>query len=230
MQRDALVILALIAGAAPCITPAQEQSVKPGINERYQDPKPSEFVERFEREGRDIYDFREKIADACALSEGSDVADIGAGTGLFTRIFAARVGPSGTVRAVDISDEFIEHIKNTTKAAGLTNVVATVCAPDDAGLPEASVDVAFLCDTYHHLEYPKKTLRSVWRALRPRGRMVVVDFERIPGKSSQWILDHVRAGKEAVRGEIEAAGFTFKEERDFLRENFLMIFERVERP
>ena len=232
MREDplALIFLLTLFAVSPLFLCAQEKSVKPGINDRYQDPKPAEFVQRFERSGRDIYDFRDKIVEICGLKEGTDVADIGAGTGLFTRMFAAKVAPSGVVRAVDITDEFIEHIKGTCKAAGITNVVATVCAADDVGLPEASADVAFLCDTYHHLEFPQKTMASIRRALRPGGRLVVIDFERVPDKSPKWILDHVRAGKETVRQEIEAAGFTFAEEQNFLRENFVMIFRRAERP
>jgi predicted methyltransferase len=74
------------------------------------------------------------------------------------------------------------------------------------------VDVAFICDTYHHLEAVEPMLASIHRALASGGELIVIEFERIPGKSRQWILDHTRAGKDVFRAEIEAAGFIFVEE------------------
>jgi predicted methyltransferase len=88
------------------------------------------------------------------------------------------------------------------------------------------VDVAFVCDTYHHFEDPKAMLASIRRALRPGGTLVVVDFERIPGTSPDWILKHVRAGKEDFRREIEASGFRFGEEVKLMRENYFLRFTR----
>jgi ubiquinone/menaquinone biosynthesis C-methylase UbiE len=222
-----LPVFAAATLAISSILSAQEQSVRPGINDRYQHPDLSDSLKRFEREGRDIYDRRDAIVAACGLQPGMSIADIGAGTGLFTRLFAREVGPQGAVHAVDISQEFLAHITNTCTAAGITNVLTTVCAPDDARLPDACADLAFVCDTYHHFEFPAKTMASIHRALRPGGRLVVIDFERIEGTSAQWILDHVRAGKPAFRAEIEAAGFEFIEEKiGLLRENYCLVFRR----
>lgn len=220
----ATLVLLTITAAPPLS--AQEQSINPGINRNYETPDIKQSIGRFEREGRDIYDLRDKIVEACALKPGMAVADVGAGTGLFTRLFAQRIAPGGIVRAIDISDEFVAHITNTCAAAGITNIAASICAPDDIGLPADSADLAFVCDTYHHLEFPLKTLASIHRALRPGGRLVVIDFERVPGKSAQWILDHVRAGKETFRKEIESAGFQFVQEHGFLRENYLLVFNK----
>ncbi|MCC6353763.1 MAG: methyltransferase domain-containing protein [Verrucomicrobiae bacterium] len=224
-----LVALVLLAITRAIPLDAQDQSVNPGINKTYENPKIDESIHRFEREGRDIYDLRDRVIDACDLKPGMAVADVGAGTGLFTRLFAARVAPGGLVHALDISDEFVAHITNTCAAAGITNVIAYVCPPDDIGLPPDSADLAFVCDTYHHFEFPLKTLASIHRALRPHGRLVVIDFERIPGKSRQWILDHVRAGKETFRQEIESEGFEFVQEHNFLRENYLLVFRKSAR-
>lgn len=201
--------------------------MNPGINKTYETPGIAESLGRFEREGRDIYDFRQKIVETCSLRPGMTVADVGAGTGLFTRLFAQKIGPVGIVHALDISDEFVAHITNTCAAAGISNVVASVCATDDIGLPPDSTDLAFVCDTYHHFEFPLKTLASIHRALRPGARLVIIDFKRIPGTSSQWILDHVRADKDTFRKEIESTGFRFVEEHDFLRENYLLIFQKA---
>ncbi len=90
----------------------------------------------------------------------------------------------------------------------LTNVEGVVCTASSLCLPERSVDFAFICDTYHHFEYPYKVMRSLWCALRPGGRVVLIDFLRQEGKSPKWVLNHVRAAKEEVKREVELAGFT----------------------
>ena len=213
----------LVAGA-----PAQEESVAPGINNEYIDPNPEQWVERFEREGREVYDQREAIVAACNIQPGMDIADVGAGTGLFVPLLARQTGPSGRVYAVDISEEFIRLILSRAKMEGLKHVEGIVCDPDDTKLPENSVDLVFVCDTYHHFEYPQKSLASIHRALRPGGRLVIVDFERIPGTSSAWILNHVRAGKEVFRAEIEAAGFKLIDEPKLLKENYILRFTKVD--
>lgn len=213
---------ALISLSLPTL--AQDQSVNPGINDNFQDPDPSSFVERFEKEGREVYDNRESIVEKLALEPGMAVADVGAGTGLFTRLMAARVGAGGKVYAVDIAKTFVTHVVMSSHARGLKNVEGVVCAPDDAKLPENSVDVVFICDTYHHFEFPQKTMASIHRALKPGGRLVVIDFERIEGVSSDWIMGHVRAGKEVFQAEIESVGFELTGELDLFKENYFLVF------
>jgi ubiquinone/menaquinone biosynthesis C-methylase UbiE len=217
-----LVLLAL-AGLAV----AQEKSVKPGINDPFKDPDVKDFQGKFEVESREVYAKRDKIVEACKLKPGMVVADVGAGTGLFTRLLAKEVGPTGQVYAVDIAPKFLEHVQKTSRAAGLRNVTPVLCSPDSVDLPPGSVDVAFVCDTYHHFEFPQRTLESLRRAIRPGGRLVVVDFVRIPGKSSDWVLGHVRAGQEVVEKEIAAAGFEKTGEvKDLLTENYLVVYTR----
>jgi predicted methyltransferase len=207
-------------------TPGQEKSVRPGINEPFQNPNVKEFIGKFEVESREIYAKRQEIVTACNLKPGMAVADVGAGTGLFTRLFARAVGPKGKVYAVDIARKFIEHIDKTCKEQGLKNVVGIVCKPDSAELPAHSVDLIFICDTYHHFEFPAKTLQSLHRALRPHGQLILIDFRRIKGKSSDWVWNHVRAGQEIFTREIEAEGFKAVEEKEFLKENYFVRFEK----
>ena len=87
-----------------------------------------------------------------------------------------------------------------------------------------SVDLVFTCATYHHFTHVPETLAGIRSALRPGGRLVIVDFERIPGESTEWVLDHVRAGIEVVRAEVEAAGFEHTRTVDFLEENYIIEF------
>ena len=209
----------------------QEKSVKPGINDSFKDPNVSEFVGKFEVESREVFTARDKVVAACGLKPGMVVADVGAGTGLYTRLFAKAVGPDGQVYAADIAPKFLDHVRKTAREAGLRNVTPVLCNPDSADLPPASVDLIFVCDTYHHFEFPERTLASLHRALKPGGRLVVIDFIRIPGKSREWILNHVRAGQEVVEREIAAAGFKKSEEvKDLLQENYFVVFEKAAGP
>jgi ubiquinone/menaquinone biosynthesis C-methylase UbiE len=218
-----LALLALAGLAAP----AQEKSVKPGINDPFKNPDVKEFQGKFEVESREVFAKRSEIVAACKLKPGMAVADVGAGTGLFTRLFAKEVGSDGQVFAVDITPKFLEHIQRTSRAAGLRNVTPVLCSQDSVDLPPNSVEVAFVCDTYHHFEFPERTLASLYRAIKPGGRLVVIDFVRIPGKSSDWILNHVRAGQEVVEKEIASAGFEKTGEvMDLLTENYFVTFTR----
>jgi len=224
------VLILTVLVTAPRPGTAQEKSVRPGINKPFEKPDVKEFTGKFEVESREIFAKRQEIVAACKLKPGMTVADIGAGTGLFTRLFAKEVGPSGKVFAVDIAPQFIEHIEKTCKAQDLKNVVGIVCKQDSTELPANSIDLAFICDTYHHFEFPFKTMASIHRAVRPGGQVVLVDFHRIKGKSSEWVLNHVRAGQEVFTKEILAAGFRQVREEKFLKENYLVRFEKVETP
>lgn len=210
---------------------AAEKSVKPGINSEYLKPdlNVSNWVERFEREGREIYDERHRIIAAAKIRSGSTVADIGSGTGLFTPMLSAAAGPRGRVYAVDIVPSFLKLIEERSAQAGLRNVQTVLCIERSVELPPNSIDSAFICDVYHHFEYPMQSLASLHRALRRNGEVFLVDFKRVPGVSSDWILNHVRAGQEVVTAEFEAAGFRKIEEIDLLKDNYSLRFRKVGR-
>ena len=229
----ALLALACVAvEPVPKDTGAQlEQSVRPGANERFlsEDLDVERFVGIFEGESREIAVHREAIADALGLAPGMAVADVGAGTGLFLAPFAGRVGEDGKIYAVDISPVFIEHLRDRVRKEGLDQVTVVLGKERSVELPDASVDLAFVCDTYHHFEYPRSTLASLRQAIRPGGALVVIDFEREPGRSADWVLEHVRAGKVEFAREIEAAGFELVGEVPVvgLEENYVLRFKRL---
>ena len=156
-----------------------------------------------------------------------NVADVGAGSGLFTRLFAAEVAPGGTVYATDIAENFLKHIAETCKEDGIKNVKTVLAKTDTSGLAPDSVDVIFLCDVYHHFEFPQKTLASLRAALKPGGRLIVVDYRREKGKTPDWLMKHIRAGQDVVTGEIESAGFKLKHEEKFLKDNYMIEFVRT---
>ncbi len=223
--RAALVLpLGLFVGLS---LRAQDKSVRPGINKQFENPDVKDFVGKFEGESREVFAKRKQIVAACKLKAGMAVADVGAGTGLFTRLFASEVGDKGQVYAVDIAPKFIKHIEESCDKAGVKNVKGIVCKQISTELPDNSVDRVFICDTYHHFEFPIKTMDSIHRALREGGQLVVVDFHRIPGKTREWLLSHVRANRETVEKEIVSSGFKKVGEETFLEENYLMRFEKV---
>ncbi len=179
------------------------------MNKKFTDPNADihKFVKLWETEARDVYVKRREITRAVGLHAGEAVADVGAGTGLFTELFAAAVGPKGRVYAVDISPVFIKYIGQQAKQRGLDRTIKTILNKQDSTeLPAGSVDVAFLCDTYHHFEHPAKMLASIHRALRPGGRLVIIDFD-LRKDSDKFVKKRARAAKEVYFREIAAAGF-----------------------
>jgi len=205
---------------------AQDGSLSPGINKPYKSPDAKKTATSYERENRDVVENRDKIIAACKLKPGLDVADIGAGTGLFARPFAAKVAPGGKVYAVEITKQFLEHIDKTCEEQGIKNVDGVFSTPTSAELPANSVDTAFICDTYHHFEYPYKMLESIYTALRPGGRLIIVDFKKEKGVSPDWVFGHVRADKKTVIEEVVKAGFTFVDEVEMMKLQYVIRFEK----
>src|SRR5262249_47584715 len=155
------------------------------INAPFRSADVERWKKGFESDDREVYRNRREIVAAAAVKPGMAVADIGAGTGLFTMLFARAVQPGGRVYAVAISRAFVAYIRERAKAEGLDNVIAVLTQGTDTELAEGSVDLVYTCDTYHHFEQPAQTLQSIRRALRPGGRLVVVDFEKIPGQTRE---------------------------------------------
>ncbi len=208
-------------------TTAQEKSVKPGINKPFENADLKAFLKKFEGESREIAVHAKEIVAACKIQPGMAVADVGAGTGLMTRRFGQAVGAKGTVYAVDISTNFLRHIEESSKEAKLNNVKTIQCDQFSTKLPKNSVDLVFICDTYHHFEFPQRTLKTIHEALRPGGQLIVIDFHRIKGKSSDFVMGHVRAGQEVFVREIKSAGFKVVGEEKFLKENYFVRFEKI---
>ena len=205
-----------------------KKKVDPSINAPFRKAKVQDFVKRFETDDREVFVKRHEITKALGLKRGMAVADVGAGTGLFTRLFAELVGPEGRVYAVDISKEFLDYIAAQAKAKGQAQVVTVRGTQNSTNLPAGSVDLVFLCDVYHHLEDHEKILSSIHQALRPGGSLVLVEFDRVEGKSSDFVLKHIRAGQAEFRREIESAGFesVATPPGPKLRENFFARFTR----
>lgn len=227
-----LVTRGLLWAAGKDSEETKQASVKPGINKNFLDPNLAikDWLGKFEVESREVYTHQKAIIEALKIAPGSAIADIGAGTGLYMEPFAKAAGDTGKVFSVDIAPAFIKHLTERKEKAKLANVDVIHCDEDSVKLPESSVDLAFVCDTYHHFEYPAATLASVLAGVKPGGRFALIDFERIPGVSREWLLGHVRAGKEVFCQEIESVGFQKMEDIEIegLKENYFVIFQKPE--
>jgi ubiquinone/menaquinone biosynthesis C-methylase UbiE len=171
---------------------------------------------------RDAWQKPEQIMDALAIADGAAVADLGAGGGWFTVRLARRVGPNGVVYAEDIQPEMIEAIKRRVEREGLTNVRSILGTVADPRLPKAALDAVLIVDTYHEMEDPVALLRNVATALKPRGRIGIVDFTKEgggPGPPMDERIDEDRVIRDA-----RAAGLQLLEKESFLRYQYLLVF------
>lgn len=209
------------------------ENIPSGINDSFLDPDMNveSFIKRFEVESREVFACREQILKAIDLKEGMAVADIGSGTGLYLRPLSRGVGKGGLVYAVDISPKFIKHLRDRAKDEKLENVEVVLCSDRDVNLKSNSIDRAFICDVYHHFEYPESSLKSIYRSMRDGGKLILVDFYRDPDVSpdrKEWLKGHIRAPLETFKQEIIDAGFKFEEQVkvDGFTENYLLRFAK----
>jgi len=211
-----------LASPTPDPRASETKSVYPGINAPYRARGAARtWSRRFERDGREVHDHQAQLVAALALRPGMAVADVGAGTGLFTLAFASAVGPEGTVYAVDLIPAFLEHIGDKLRKAGVQNVQLVQASDRSSELLPTSVDLVFMSDAYHHLEYPQHVLASLRAALRPGGRLWIIDFQR-DTSSDDALRRHVRAGKAQVLQELAQAGFEPVRELPLLKENYVL--------
>jgi len=208
--------IALLIAAAGIIN-AQEKSLSPKVNEKFRkDPKKA--MARFDSPKRDVVKRKAELLEACELKPGMVIADVGAGSGLHARLFAKAVAPGGKVYAVEIIQKMLDHIAAQCKTQNIDNVEYVLCTTTSSKLEPESVELVFTCNTYHHFEFPFKMLASIRGALKPGGRLIVIDDI----KQS----DHVRADKATVIKEVKQAGFKLVDEKDFSARNFLARFEK----
>ncbi|MCG8037149.1 MAG: methyltransferase domain-containing protein [Candidatus Thiodiazotropha taylori] len=227
LAKTVLILLLTALSSLSLMAEGLSVGADPRINQPYQDPDFHLWQDIFESSGREVYDRREEILRALKLQKGMSVADIGAGTGLFTWLFSTEVGEQGQVFAVDISSEFIRNILQIAKQSNLNNVKGIVNSQTSLELPPDTIDVVFVCDTYHHFEEPHVMLKLFHQSLKTGGRLVIIDFRKKPGFSSNWVMDHVRLDRKGVIGEIEQSGFRLSGEESFLRANYFLTFTKI---
>lgn len=189
-------------------------------------------------ESREVLECTDKIISMLkdyGLFKGSLVADIGAGSGILTKLLSREVGVKGTVYAEEISYGFLAMLDKLVKSEKLPNVVVVEGNAKSTNLPENnSLDLVLVCNTYHHFEYPRTVCKSIHRSLKAQsGRLVIIDFHRnddlIKSKPKGWVMEHVRADRDVFISEIESAGFRLVTEPhvEGMVENYILVFQPI---
>ena len=162
-----------------------------GIGKRYMDREISgvmgwQGATWLERDKREREERTDLLLNSLALRPGMVVADIGAGTGYLSRRMAPLVVPGGKIIALDLQPEMISILQTTVNRSGLKQIEVKQGSVDNIKLPKNSIDMAIMVDVYHELAYPYEVMASILQALKPRGRLVFVEYKaediRVPIK------------------------------------------------
>lgn len=196
---------------APTPSPSQLDDVERRTSEPYKGD-----LSIFEDPQRERNLQPDRVMDILGIKAGSDVADVGAGSGWLTVRAARRVGEDGLVYAVEINADYLKYIEERAAREKLSNVRTVLSTEDDPRLPDASVDAVIILKTYHELAQPIRLLRHVRRAMRAGGRLGIIDRN---GKGDDHGLDADAVIKEAVR-----AGFELVEQYDFVKPDGMDYF------
>jgi ubiquinone/menaquinone biosynthesis C-methylase UbiE len=181
----------------------------------------ADWLVRSERETEEAPD---AALDAIGIPRGATVADVGAGVGYFTWRLAERVGPSGKVYANDIQQAMLEKLRGNMEARHLTNVQTVLGAEDDPKLPAGAVDVILLVDVYHEFSEPQKMLQKMRQALKPDGRLVLLEYRK--EDPSIPIRPEHKMSADEVRAELQPEGFRFEKNLTTLPRQHILIFRK----
>jgi predicted methyltransferase len=213
----ASLTLVLLASAVALARSADDAT----SHRRFDDP--AYWSKVFDDPARAAWQKPEEVVAALGLRQGQCVADLGAGTGYFSRLLSAAVGPTGTVLAVDPEPNLVAHLRERAEREGTANVVPVLASLDNPRLPAGMVDAVLIVDTYHHIDDRLDYFRRLRQALRPPGRVAVIDWQKRPLPVGPE-MDHKLAREQVVR-EMEAAGYRLAEEPSFLPYQYFLVFQ-----
>jgi len=215
--------LAYVACVALCL-PARAQEHAPRSHEEMQrlHHDTAAYIAMLEDPGRDAYQKPDEVVAALDLQPGQTVADIGSGSGYFTLRFAAAVGKSGSVYAVDVDPAMVRYLNRRLRDAGVRNVRTILAEPDDPLLPDASVDRFVIVDTWHHIQEPVAYLRLLRRMLAPGGQIAMIDFQK--GELPVGPPNGMKMAREDLVSQMEANGFQLLREHAFLPYQYFLVF------
>jgi SAM-dependent methyltransferase len=178
-----------------------------------------------ERPERDVYQQPERVMEALAFRPGERVADVGAGSGYFTRRISRAVGPAGTVWAVDIRAEILAVLEERARRDGATNIRLQQVQPDDPQLPAGGVDTIIMVDTLHYVKARADYAKKLRAALAPGGRVVIIDFVPKPLEERPWgPPPEQKMSREEVDAAMAEAGLFPARVHDFLTEQFFVEY------
>jgi ubiquinone/menaquinone biosynthesis C-methylase UbiE len=185
------------------------------------------WAKTFDDPARDAWQKPQELVKALALRPGMVVADLGAGTGYFSRFLSAAVAPGGMVLAIDVTPGMVSYLGERARREKTANVVPVLALPADPFLPEGRVDRVLIVDTYHHIDARLDYFSRMRRAMAPGGRVVIVDFQKreLPvGPPPEHKLE-----PKFVADEMRQAGWKLAAEKDLLPYQYVLVFEPASR-
>lgn len=206
------VLATIVAGGVPSVPAAvAQQQPQQRTPEEY-----AKFLEGAERVARMQVS---RVVQTLALKPGMKVADIGSGSGLFTRPIAQAIAPDGIVYAVDIDEALLAIVARSASEQKIANVRTVKGEAGDPKLPEP-VDVIFICDTLHHIANQESYLKNLRRYLKPGGRIAIIDF------SERWPEGHesMRYSRAHLERWMSAGGFELVTAHDWLENSFFVVY------
>lgn len=215
-----LLCMALLTPAMPGPAPAQHSQPQ---HRRPADIK--QYLEHLDSPERDRDQKPAEVLAALALKPGMAIADLGAGSGYFTRRFVEAVTEEGKVYAIDIEPDMLEYVKNSLEHLHVPFTAEFILArPDDPKLPTQSVDLIFLCNTYHHLDDRAGYFSRVKAALKPGGRVAIIDYYHDARSGDVGFPRQYLVPRETVIQEMEKAGYRLLREHTFLPRQYFLEF------
>ncbi|RPJ80793.1 MAG: methyltransferase domain-containing protein [Acidobacteria bacterium] len=193
------------------------------MHRMHQDSKA--YIAFLEDPKRDEYQKPHEVIQALDLKDGERIADIGAGSGYFAFRLARHVGAEGRVYAVDVSPDMVIHLNRTIRDMAIGNVTTILAPPDDPLLAENSIDRFFICDTWHHIENQTKYLELMKRILKPKGQVVMIDFQK--RELPVGPPPEMKIAKEDLIAQMRANGFELLNEHTFLPYQYFLVFTRA---
>lgn len=176
-----------------------------------------------ERSSRQREEQPNLVVEALDLKPTDIVADIGAGTGYFSFRISPLV-PEGKVLAVDIQPQMLDIINFLNKENNVTNVEPTLASVTDPKLPQESIDLALMVDAYHEFSYPKEVMQGIVTALKPGGRVVLVEYR---GENPFVMIKPLhKMTQNQVRKEMSAVGLVWVETKNILPQQHIMVFKK----
>jgi arsenite methyltransferase len=177
------------------------------------------YIEHMESDERIGHMYIDKIISGLKIRPGDSIADIGAGSGLFSRKFASLVTSSGKVYSVDINKDLLKHIDDVNKKLGINNIKTILAGENDPKLPEP-VDLIFICDTLHYIDGQEKYVSAMAGYLKSKGRLAVISFKNnFPPMSNKF-------NENDLAGWMKKAGLELINSYDFIQGQFLVMYQK----
>ncbi len=178
------------------------------------------YIDHMERDERTRRMNIDRIVESLEIKPGDIIADIGAGSGLFSREFSQKVIPGGIVYAVDINKKLLDHIEKKNSEDGITNIKIQQASEDDPRIPQP-VDLIFICDTLHYIENQEQYVKKMSGYLKKNGSIAVVSFK------TNWPPMSIEFTGNDLERWMKNAGLELSDNYDFIQDEYLMIFRKA---